>query len=601
MKRKGFTLIELLAVIVILAIISLIATPTILGVIEKARKGEAEQSALGYIDAIEKQIMINDTNNTNEVKDGTYLVEDIKSSYKGKGPTKGTVTIKKGSVKKAKLCINNYSFDFEGKMFSSINNYCSDNKVELIIDNNKQSKNLEKESKTTFEIDNIEEKSNIVCNNGAIPMLENNKLEIFNIYGNTTCTINNTLESAINNIDDTETNIVMINNEETNSSLIIAEDKNINLDLNGKTINVITDSDKPFITNNGNLYIYDSVGKGLMKTNYRLIRNVTGFLKISSGNYERINEHSGAGTIISNEGDYGSVIIDGGSFKGDKVWTIFATKGKIIINDAYIYSSDNYALVTYNTGEIIINNGTINTEKSAISVGTSAMPTGKLTINGGMINSNETTITNRKGEVSINSGILISRTSVVIRNVSSGNVNINQSDKPIYMSSKTTVNWAPVILNSENGIININANSADKCTDNFKDTQKGLCLYANGDGTTTPKGNCGIQNNKGTININGGTYFASHNTINNYSEGGVINIKGGNFLSNRVVFQAQIGGIINICEAKILSSDIDFYINPTGTNQKINYSKNVIFPNEANTPNVGGNIQNIFSNYIGAC
>ena len=36
MNRKGFTLVELLAVIVILAIIALIATPTILGVIEKA-------------------------------------------------------------------------------------------------------------------------------------------------------------------------------------------------------------------------------------------------------------------------------------------------------------------------------------------------------------------------------------------------------------------------------------------------------------------------------------------------------------------------------------------------------------------------------------
>ena len=38
MKNKGFTLIELLAVIVILAIIALIATPTILGVIEKSKK-----------------------------------------------------------------------------------------------------------------------------------------------------------------------------------------------------------------------------------------------------------------------------------------------------------------------------------------------------------------------------------------------------------------------------------------------------------------------------------------------------------------------------------------------------------------------------------
>ena len=52
MNKKGFTLIELLAVIVILAIIALIATPTILGVIEKAKKGAAESSALGYIDAI---------------------------------------------------------------------------------------------------------------------------------------------------------------------------------------------------------------------------------------------------------------------------------------------------------------------------------------------------------------------------------------------------------------------------------------------------------------------------------------------------------------------------------------------------------------------
>ena len=50
--KKGFTLIELLAVIVILAIIALIATPTILGVVETARKGAAESSVLGYIDAV---------------------------------------------------------------------------------------------------------------------------------------------------------------------------------------------------------------------------------------------------------------------------------------------------------------------------------------------------------------------------------------------------------------------------------------------------------------------------------------------------------------------------------------------------------------------
>ena len=57
-SNKGFTLVELLAVIVILAIIALIATPIILGVIETARRGSAEASALAYIKAVEDQVVI---------------------------------------------------------------------------------------------------------------------------------------------------------------------------------------------------------------------------------------------------------------------------------------------------------------------------------------------------------------------------------------------------------------------------------------------------------------------------------------------------------------------------------------------------------------
>ncbi len=45
MKNKGFTLIELLAVIVILAIIALIATPIILGIIEDSRKSAIDRTA----------------------------------------------------------------------------------------------------------------------------------------------------------------------------------------------------------------------------------------------------------------------------------------------------------------------------------------------------------------------------------------------------------------------------------------------------------------------------------------------------------------------------------------------------------------------------
>ena len=112
MNKKGFTLIELLAVIVILAIIALIATPTILGVIEKAKKGAAESSALGYIDAIEKQVMINEVDTTAaKFKDRAYSVEELNNlgiTIKGSTPSNGVVVISKGNVTRYDLTFDNY-------------------------------------------------------------------------------------------------------------------------------------------------------------------------------------------------------------------------------------------------------------------------------------------------------------------------------------------------------------------------------------------------------------------------------------------------------------------------------------------------------------
>ena len=53
MNKKGFTLIELLAVIVVLAIIALIATPIVMNTIKTAQEGANARSVEGYMKAYE--------------------------------------------------------------------------------------------------------------------------------------------------------------------------------------------------------------------------------------------------------------------------------------------------------------------------------------------------------------------------------------------------------------------------------------------------------------------------------------------------------------------------------------------------------------------
>ena len=108
-KNKGFTLVELLAVIVILALIALIATPIILNVINDAKKQAAKDSAYGYMDAVEKYIVSSELEDKS-IKDGTYRVEELnkKISVKGSTPDNGNIEIKNSSVKSYDIGIDGY-------------------------------------------------------------------------------------------------------------------------------------------------------------------------------------------------------------------------------------------------------------------------------------------------------------------------------------------------------------------------------------------------------------------------------------------------------------------------------------------------------------
>ena len=125
---KGFTLIELLAVIVILAIIALIATPIVLGLINKARKGAAQDSAYGvrkeaqlvystalieYPNSFDKiEVGFNNGNITTsyyETSTSSAIVDNIKFELDGTVPTEGKVTIYgTGKIEYEILKINDY-------------------------------------------------------------------------------------------------------------------------------------------------------------------------------------------------------------------------------------------------------------------------------------------------------------------------------------------------------------------------------------------------------------------------------------------------------------------------------------------------------------
>ena len=121
MKKKGFTLIELLAVIVVLAIIALIATPMILNTIDESRQGAAKSSGYGYINSLETSLasyMLR--NNGVSYSAGKYdiskLNTDLDVTIKGEKPSEGKVCVaSNGTVTKASLKVNGYIVSYDGK------------------------------------------------------------------------------------------------------------------------------------------------------------------------------------------------------------------------------------------------------------------------------------------------------------------------------------------------------------------------------------------------------------------------------------------------------------------------------------------------------
>ena len=118
-KKIGFTLIELLAVIIVLAIIALIATPIIFNVIENAKLKSLENSCYGVIDAVRTKYAEGLLNS----EDGTVkLSGDVKDiTVSGEQPIEGTWEIDNSSDS------NNRGIKIKDVKFASMKDYTCTN------------------------------------------------------------------------------------------------------------------------------------------------------------------------------------------------------------------------------------------------------------------------------------------------------------------------------------------------------------------------------------------------------------------------------------------------------------------------------------------
>lgn len=139
MKKRGFTMIELLAVIVVLAVISLIVVPVIINIINDSKAAADKRSVEHYLKM--SQLSITTQNLKTPITDGACSVQEnanldcdgiiIEVAMKGSKPESGVVTIDKGKITSVvNLKLNNkfYNLGENGELLVSnkpVTNVCS--------------------------------------------------------------------------------------------------------------------------------------------------------------------------------------------------------------------------------------------------------------------------------------------------------------------------------------------------------------------------------------------------------------------------------------------------------------------------------------------
>ena len=391
--------------------------------------------------------------------------------------------------------------------------------------------------------------TNIYCNNGGIPRIENNQLIVTGLTVDTECKMSNDIADTINSkLSTSKTGIVMTNNQDNTARSSITNGKEIVLDLNGKNINSVGINETS-TTWNKNHNVFSISGK-------LIINDLLGTGGVYTGKANRALE------TLEN----GYLIINGGSYSGRNAVYGSGSNSNIIINDGSFTTKLNATIIladSSSNSSIIINGGSIinNYNGSSLLVHHTGTSSNTITINAGNF-------------ISKGKNFDISGTNN-ITNIYGGNFEVTGSDTNINIDENSgTVNIigdkatfddngqylsgiyihkdvrAQLIVNKTDSILNINGGTFETTYS----ASDGECDVMNNGGTVNildgefiTSNDFNLYNREGTMNVNGGKYY-SNNHANVYNRMATMYLHGGEFKSDININIMSIGGSLYIRE-----------------------------------------------------
>ncbi len=457
--KKGFTLVELLAVIAILAILVIIALPNVLSMFRNAKKNTFTNEVQNLVRSAEDKYL------TTSLLSGNNTCFDSKTNkldmtgrddlvYVIKLTNKGKVTEVKVADKSYQLIVTEENginkSDIGSKYIvqavdskttivgcdSTALKQESEEKALVLKKDNEEIKRVQMGRNTTTRVDKESDLALITCNNGVEVKEENGKLKISNVLNNSICTFSNDLSNLVNNLEETQKNILLINDLNIDKQVTIS--KPLTIDMNGKLINSTLTS--PIITNNLNLIIKNSSEvESSITSNGEIIRNNEN----ATLNLDNVK-------LFCND--------------TEKQYSTIYNRGKLIVKKCHIEGPYGIGGIAPQTATVdIYDSEIIGTVYNAINLNSGSASSGNI-YNSTLTGKELAIFSSSNGTINIYSGTFIGQTQEGIFNNSTGTINICSgeiSGVTYDLRNSGTINYTSKVTLKNNTKYGTNINLTD--------------------------------------------------------------------------------------------------------------------------------------------